>query len=166
MLPSPRIALRGAAILVAALAGACLDPPGPDITKPDEFVDEETLTAISWVGIYDGWGEVKEGDRTGIHRDVLLRVTFDADSIRREDCPACLTFTVDPWFSLGNVRVELATEVFLSYQVGDVRRTLSITRFSGGERTANVLLAALRHEEVVEGEVRTLLNADMEFRKR
>ena len=139
----------------------------PSITDPEDLTSPETLVAIGWVGLYEGWGTVTDADSVSSEvSDLTLRIAFDADSVRLPDCPHCVTVTLDPWFSLGNVRLQVGSEASLSYQVDSVSRTMTMFRFSASGSTANAVLVDVRHQTTGPSGPLTLLDADLEFRAR
>lgn len=158
---------RVALSVVMSLAGCAIDPVASSYEE-GEGQDEQLLIALAWVGLYDGSGEVTVGaDRQNVS-NLVLRIALDADSLASGSCPSCLTVILDPWFARGNLQIVTGSEAALSYSEDGVVRSLNINRFSTSGQTANVLTVKLRHETVpVSGVfVRTLVDGDLEFRKR
>ena len=106
-------------------------------SNEDEQQDGPLIIALGWIGVYDGSGELTVGGDRQQATDLVLRIALDADSIASASCPACVTVILDPWFA-------------------------------GGGQTANVLTVKLRHETAPSAglPVRTLVDGDLEFRKR
>lgn len=98
--------------------------------------------------------------------ELTLRIAFDADSLRRSDCPWCVTVTLDPWFSSGNLPFDAGASASARDTVAGVIRSLDIQRFSGAGGTANTLLVALRHSPLVPAGADPTLRADLEFHRR
>lgn len=158
--------LRRLPTLVAALAlaAACTELPSAPVGND---MQAQTLDpALGWVGIYDGWGEgVDQGTEFAVD-SITMRIAFDADSVSAANCPYCVTLEFDPWFSRANLQFEFGSEAFFSYTEGDTVRSLSIQRFSGGNRVGNALLVKLILERTPQAGGGTLVDADFSLRAR
>jgi hypothetical protein len=152
--------------MATLISASCVDRPNLPLAPPDEVLSEEALTALSWVGSYEGWGNVTMSGETVVAHDITMRITLDADSVESPECKSCVTIVVDPWFSMVNARMPLSVEAFLSYSVDSVSHTMSVFRFSGRGETANALLVTIRHEQPGPSGTQTLFNAELEFRLR
>lgn len=169
-LPCPwsRPVAYGVAVCLSLPAGGCGDGPGSPFDPLEAGGDAsvERQVAESWVGWWDGAGTVRSPGSDTLARDLRMRITFDADSLRRADCPHCLTLSLDPWFSAGNLPFTAAASASATYTKDGIQRSLAIQRFSGAGGTANTLLVTLRHERSDGAGRETLLHADLEFVRR
>ena len=152
-------------LLIAGASTSCVDRP-PLGLEPGEPASVEELIAASWVGQWEGWGVLTEAGEPMNVADLNMRISFDADSIRKADCSECLTVAFEPWFHAGNLPFTQGDAAFLQYTEDGIIRSLTLQRFSGGGSTANSLLVKLRHERPDPAGTVTLVDADLEFRQR
>lgn len=95
--------------------------------------------AAAWVGDYLGNGSGLVDGQPFQAKGARLHIAFDADSVRVPSCPDCVTVTLDAIFGLANVRVTDPVELSLSYDVGAVRHTLLVRRYSAGGEVGNAV---------------------------
>ena len=156
-----------ALLVLTTVLSSCIDSaPLPPRTERQPITEQVALS-LAWIGSYDGWGTLTtNGMKHGVS-ELTLRITFDADSLKLDDCPNCVTVTLDPWFSHGNLPLKYGTEAFFLYREDGVTHTMAVNRFSGGGQTANALVVTVRQEVLDEsGDSQTLMNAVLEFRAR
>ena len=65
------------------MLASCADAPDIVLLPPDGAVDTQTSTALAWVGVYEGWGTVTVDGTPTTVQNMAMRITFDADSVRR-----------------------------------------------------------------------------------
>lgn len=169
-MPLLRSPFPPAAVLVTAcLFGACeggRGAPGTPLSPDTAALDRRLVTALAWVGGYEGWGTLTE---EGVRRDVTglrLTIALDADSVRRDDCPACVTVRFPPWFQETGLVLELPDQAELVYTKGGVTRRLVLSRFSASGGTSNTMLVALEHRALSPLGNTTVLQGSFTFTRR
>ena len=124
-------------LLAVGVAGGCSGPE-PLVGELDPAA-ESLVLAQAWIGEFLGAGEGEVLGQPFQTPSARLTVAFDADSVRRHDCPYCVTVTLDTVFARTNVTVWDPVRLDLRYESEGVERTLVLDRFSGGGGTASVL---------------------------
>jgi hypothetical protein len=138
--PTRAAPTRAAACLVTLLlAGCTLEKPTALDGPPDSLGPVEAASA--WIGDYLGGGSGQVDGESFTVEDARLRVSLDADSVKRPTCPLCVTVSLDAVFALVNVRLTDVVELNLTYDEGAVRRTLAVRRFSAGGEVGNTVTA-------------------------
>lgn len=130
--------------LVVVTLGACnaASPTATDAEPGDDPVLPQNF-AQAWIGTWVGVGAGSIEDSSVTVGHARLVIAADADSIRSDRCPGCVTVTLDTVFAAVNVSPGDPIRFSLTITRGGYRRTLTLDRFSGGGRTANVLQGRL-----------------------
>lgn len=134
--------------LLAALATGCTDPTGSGTT--DAFPEVPETYGHTWLGIWEGTATGSVGGAEYWSAAARLTVSPDADSVRIDSCPECVTVTLDTLFALANVLLLDPVEISVTYADETFERTLRLDRFSGGGGTANVAHGPLTLEAAVQ----------------
>lgn len=142
---------RGGPFLAAlTLLAACLaeSPSGPTVdsmvVQPEASL--QRLVTLAWVGTYEGTGEGILLGEPASFRPARMSVHFDADSVRLERCPLCVTIVVDSLFSLTHVVIEDPVHLSVAYHRGGRSYALVADRYSTDLNTGSVLLVRLLGE--------------------
>lgn len=151
---SERAFLRILCLFVLA-GGACSEasPAAADPASPDGPAVPQNF-AQAWIGTYVGAGAGSVERSSVTFGNARLVIAPDADSVRTDRCPGCVTVALDTLFAAVNVSPGDPIRLSLTVARGGYRRTLLLDRFSGGGRTANVLQARL-FLEALDGSGRT-----------
>lgn len=132
-------------VLAAACTGA--SPVSTDGPSDPESLAPESLApqnhASSWIGEYVGAGSGSVMGTSVTFDQARLVIALDADSVRSERCPGCVTVTLDSLFTIVNLSPRDPIRLVLTVSYDGYRRTLHLDRFSGGGRTANILTGRL-----------------------
>lgn len=166
--PSRGVGHAARRLFALAALTACAEPTrvGFDPTADDGEASIRQQIAASWIGTWDGFGTLTDSAGTRDVGALALRVEFDGDSLRRADCPWCVTVILDPWFSAGNLPFAAGASAVARDTLDEVVRSLDIQRFSGAGGTANTLLVTLRHERTSASASETILRGDLQFHRR
>ena len=150
---------RAAAIPLFVLVGAlygCEPSDGArlviDITGPDG-----DPTSNPWLGAFQGDGQGMIAGSTVMPQDVYLVIQLDADSVRLEACPQCVTVQLDTVFTQINVPTLSLVSLDMGYTAGGVQRSLRLDRYSAGGAIGNVVNARLALSGGVTGTVEYVL---------
>ena len=125
----PLLAVSACSVGDSTVPEGLLSPGGPE--DP----------ALGWVADYFGNGAGQVDGQPFEVREAKLRIAFDADSVRQPECPTCVTVTLDSVFEMANARMTHPTEMELTYDVGPVRYTLALLRFSSNGGLGNAVSA-------------------------
>lgn len=136
---------RAATVPLFVLAGAlcgCESSDGArlvmDITGPDGVP-----TSNPWLGAFQGDGQGVIAGSAVMAQDVYLLIQIDADSVRLEACPQCVTVQLDTMFTQANVPTASLVSLDMGYTAGGVQRSLRLDRYSAGGAIGNVVNARL-----------------------
>lgn len=88
---------------------------------------------------------------------VTLSIRLDADSVRLEACPTCMTIRLDTLFVLENVDPVSLVSLEVTYTSDGVRRTLQLDRYSGSGGIGNVMNGRLALSGALTGSIEYVL---------
>ena len=88
------IRITAISVIASALA-ACGDGPTSMGTDSEDEVDGRVVIAQEWTGLYEGPGEGTSGGSSHQVPNARLTIRLDADSVKLDECPHCVSIVLD-----------------------------------------------------------------------